>query len=87
MASRDQEIGWDTRTRQTRLHLITNNTRFVILPWVKVPHLASHVLGHTSRRISGDWMKKYGHPIIMLETFEGIRAAFEGDSILPLFSS
>ncbi|MFZ2948858.1 MAG: Druantia anti-phage system protein DruA [Desulfuromonadaceae bacterium] len=69
VACRDQGIGWDSHTRQARLHLITNNTRFLILPWVKVPHLASHVLGHTSRRISGDWMQKYGHPIVMLETF------------------
>jgi len=68
-ACRDHGIGWDTHTRQARLHLITNNTRFLILPWVKVPHLASHVLGHISRRISGDWLQKYGHPLVMLETF------------------
>jgi len=69
VAGRDQEIGWDSKMRQAHLHLITNNTRFLILPWIKVPHLASHVLGRTSRRISDDWMKKYAHSIVMLETF------------------
>lgn len=69
VASRDQWIGWDVNTRKARLHLVTNNMRFLILPWVKVPHLASHILGQTARRISGDWIEKYGHPIYMLETF------------------
>jgi hypothetical protein len=69
VAGRDQAIGWDTKTRQAHLHLITNNTRFLILPWVKIPHLASHILGRISRRISGDWIIKYAHPIVMLETF------------------
>ena len=69
VASRDQQIGWDAATRKARLHLLTNNTRFLILPWINVPHLASHLLGHISRRISRDWLKKYGHPIVMLETF------------------
>lgn len=69
VADRDVWIGWDTSTRQVRLHLITNNMRYLILPWVKVPHLASHILGKIARRISSDWMQKYGHPIVMLETF------------------
>ena len=69
VADRDFWIGWDSDTRQAHLHLLTNNARFLILPWVKVPHLASHVLGRIARRISADWMQKYGHPIIMLETF------------------
>lgn len=69
VACRDQWIGWNSNTRQDRLHLITNNMRFLILPWVKVPHLASHLLGCIARRISSDWMEKYGHPIYMLETF------------------
>ena len=43
--------------------------RFLILPWVRVPHLASHILGRIARRISSDWLKKYGHPIYLLETF------------------
>lgn len=48
---------------------VTNNTRFLILPWVRVPHLASHVLGRNARRLSADWQAKYGHPIHLLETF------------------
>lgn len=79
VASRDQWIGWNTLTRQSHLHLITNNMRFLILPWVKVPHLASHLLGRIARRISADWMQKYGHPIHLLETFVE-RDRFRGTS-------
>ena len=49
--------------------MLTNNTRFLILPWVSVPHLASHLLGVVSRRLCADWQKKYGHPIHALESF------------------
>ncbi len=66
---RDQFIGWDTATRERNLMYITNNTRFLILPWVKVPHLASHILSQLCRRLSSDWITKYGHPIYLLETF------------------
>ena len=66
---RDEFIGWDEVTRKANLHLLTNNMRFLILPWVKVPHLASHVLGKVARRISSDWINRYSHPIYMLETF------------------
>lgn len=69
VASRDQWIGWDANIRNQRRYLIASNMRFLILPWVKVPHLASHLLGHIARRISSDWMAKYGHPLHMLETF------------------
>jgi hypothetical protein len=69
IAPRDAFIGWDTKTRTQNLHLITNNMRFLILPWVRVPHLASHILGGIAQRISGDWIKKYGHPVYLLETF------------------
>ena len=69
VASRDAFIGWDAATRQRRLHLVTNNMRFLILPWVRVPHLASHLLSRVARRINADWMDKYGHPIHVLETF------------------
>jgi hypothetical protein len=51
------------------LAFIANNNRFLILPWVKVPHLASHILGRIARRISSDWQTKYGHPLHLLETF------------------
>jgi hypothetical protein len=48
---------------------VANNTRFLILPWVRVAHLASHVLGQVARRISADWVAKYGHGLDWLETF------------------
>jgi len=66
---RDNFIGWDEGTKRANLHLITNNMRFLILPWVKVPHLASHLLARVARRISSDWIERYNHPIYMLETF------------------
>jgi hypothetical protein len=66
---RDDFIGWNAETRKANLHLVTNNMRFLILPWVRVPHLASHILGRVARHISSDWMEKYGHPIYLLETF------------------
>ncbi len=66
---RDRFLGWSAEQRQRHLGLIANNTRFLILPWVKVPHLASWILGQVSRRLAGDWPAKYGHPIVMLETF------------------
>jgi hypothetical protein len=68
-ADRDQYIGWDATTRATRLNFITNNTRFLIVPWVASPCLASHVLGRVLRRIGSDWQRKYGHPIHLVETF------------------
>ena len=66
---RDNFIGWDEARRRANLHFLTNNMRFLILPWVKVPHLASHLLGKVARRISSDWINRYHHPIYMLETF------------------
>ena len=69
IAARDEFIGWNADTRKTNLNLLTNNMRFLILPWVKVPHLASHILGRVARRIRKDWMDRYSHPIYMLETF------------------
>jgi len=68
-APRDDFIGWDADTRRRNLRFLTNNMRFLILPWIKVPHLASHILGRVARGISSDWIKKYNHPIYMLETF------------------
>lgn len=76
-ADRDRYIGWDTATRAAGLHLLTNNTRFLVMPWVDVPCLASHVLGQVLRRIRWDWQRKYGHPIHLLETFVD-RDRFEG---------
>jgi hypothetical protein len=68
-ADRDRSIGWDATTRAGRLHLLTNNTRFLVMPWVDSSCLASHVLGLVQRRIVADWQRKYGHPIHLLETF------------------
>ena len=68
-AARDRHIGWDSSTRAQHLQFIANNTRFLILPWVRVPHLASHVLSRIVNRLSHDWQTKYGHPLYLLETF------------------
>lgn len=68
-AARDNYIGWGAAAREANINLTTNNTRFLILPWVRVPHLASHILGQVARRIKADWLEKYGHPVHLLETF------------------
>ncbi|MDR0490265.1 MAG: DUF4338 domain-containing protein [Oscillospiraceae bacterium] len=67
--ARDEYIGWDAAQRKAGLHLTTNNSRFLILPGVAIPHLGSHILGAIARRISGDWQFRYGHKIHLLETF------------------
>jgi hypothetical protein len=66
---RDQFIGWSAQQREKNLALIANNTRFLILPSVRVRRLGSWILGQISRRISPDWEAKYGHRIVLLETF------------------
>jgi len=68
-APRDCWIGWSDAARQRKLNFMTNNTRFLILPWVRVPHLASHILGRILRRLRDDWMHRYGHPVYLVETF------------------
>lgn len=73
---RDQTIGWNKEQRKSRLNLLTNNVRFLIYPWVTIPHLASHVLSLIAKRISGDWESKYGHPVVLLETF--VERRFKG---------
>jgi len=75
--SRDVFIGWDHKTRERNVNKITNNTRFLIFPWVKVPHLASHILGKICKRINKDWIDKYSRPIYLLETFVD-RSRFKG---------
>ena len=73
---RDQFFNWDERTRRQRLCGVVNNTRFLILPWVRVPGLASHLLGQVARRIGPDWARKYRHGLEWMETFvEGSRFA------------
>ena len=67
--ARDRFIGWDEATRRENLSGLTNNTRFLILPWSRVKNLASFVLGRVARRIAEDWQSKYGHAVLALETF------------------
>jgi len=76
-AARDAFLGWDRPVRERNLQGLTNNTRFLVLPWVLVPHLASHVLGLMARRIRADWQAKYGHPVHAMETFVD-RERFQG---------
>ncbi len=66
---RDEFVGWTPEQRQRHLHRIANNTRFLILPFVRVQHLASWILGSVTRRLSADWEKKYGHGLSLVETF------------------
>ena len=66
---RDRYIGWTREQRKVALKYMTNNVRNLIFPFVRVPHLASHILSLICRRISPDWMAKYGHPLFLLETF------------------
>lgn len=77
--ARDTFIGWTAAQRAQRLTWVTNNTRFLILPGITVPHLASWTLGHVLRRVSDDWQRKYAHPILLVETFVD-RARFAGTS-------
>jgi hypothetical protein len=69
LAPRDRFIGWSPTVRRAHVHELAYNTRFLILPWVRVPHLASHLLGAVARRIAADWTALYGHPVHYLETF------------------
>lgn len=75
--ARDRFIGWDDAGRRRGLARVVDNSRFLILPWVRVPHLASHLLGRVARRIDADWRAKYGHGVELLETFVD-RARFRG---------
>jgi Druantia protein DruA len=76
-AVRDRFLGWKIEGRHEQLTRIANNTRFLILPWVRVKFLASHILGVVSRRIGQDWLEKYGHGLDWLETFVEV-ARFQG---------
>jgi hypothetical protein len=67
--ARDGLIGWGGEEKLDRLHLVVNNTRFLIPRWVRKPHLASKVLGMCLRRLSADWLEAWGHPVVLAETF------------------
>jgi len=69
IAPRDRHIGWTPAQKRTRLHLITNNVRFLILPWVRVAHLASKVLALSVRALPRCWEQRYGHRVYLAETF------------------
>jgi hypothetical protein len=69
LGSRDRYIGWSAEARRRNIRFLAYNTRFLILPWVRVEHLASHILGRMAAKISDDWQRMYGHPIYFLETF------------------
>jgi hypothetical protein len=69
LGSRDRYIGWSAEARRRNIRFIAYNTRFLILPWVRVPHLASHILGKMTGILSQDWERMYGHPVYFAETF------------------
>jgi hypothetical protein len=69
LGGRDRYIGWSAEARRRNIRFIAYNTRFLILPWVRVPHLASHLLGRMVAILSDDWDRMYGHPIYFAETF------------------
>jgi len=69
IGSRDRFIGWSQTERLKHLHLLAYNSRFLILPWVRIPHLASHLLGQMAKILAVDWQRIYNHPIYYLETF------------------
>lgn len=68
-AARDRAIGWNPAARAVGLPRIANHSRFLILPWVRIPHLASHVLGGLTRRVARDWLAQHGERLELLETF------------------
>jgi len=69
VADRDHFIGWSVEQRTEQLSGIANQQRFLILPWVRVPQLASHLLVLAARRLASDWLKGYGHRVWLLESF------------------
>lgn len=69
LGARDRYLGWSAAARRRNVRLIAYNTRFLILPWVTVPHLASHLLGRMTRQLPAEWERVYGHPVCFAETF------------------
>lgn len=69
LGSRDRFIGWSQQARKRNVRFIAYNTRFLILPWIQAPHLASHILSRVTATLSRDWERVYGHPIWFTETF------------------
>lgn len=79
VAARDHFIGWTSEQRRLGLKGLANNDRFLILPWARVPHLGSFVLGRICRRLAGDWQRGYQESIVLAETFVELER-FEGTS-------
>jgi hypothetical protein len=69
LAPRDRYLGWSATSRKRNIRFIAYNTRFLILPWVHVEHLASHLLGRMVRMLAGEWQRVYDHPVYFAETF------------------
>lgn len=77
-AARDHSVGWDPQSRRANLHLVVNNSRFLLLPWTRrLRHLASRVLAANLRRLSRDWEQAYGHRVVLAESFVD-RSRFRG---------
>jgi hypothetical protein len=68
-APRDNFIGWNHGQRERNLHLITNNARFLILPWIRIPNLASMILGMAVKQVPRDWQERYAIKPVLMETF------------------
>lgn len=75
--SRDEVVGWSSELRPKRLHFVANNVRFLVLPWIRIKHLASKVLALNLKRLSLDWQEAYHHPVYLAETFVDI-SRFQG---------
>ena len=69
LGPRDRFIGWSREARRRNIRFIAYNSRYLVLPWVRVPHLASHILGRMAALVRRDWERIYGHPVYYLETF------------------
>lgn len=69
LGPRDRFIGWKPQVRRAHIHHVVYQPRYLIMPWVRVPHLASHLLGAMTRRLSDDWEQMYAHPVYLAETF------------------
>src|SRR3984957_18845753 len=69
LGSRDRYIGWSAEARRLNIRFIAYNTRFLILPWIRVQHLASHILGRAAGALPADWDRMYSHPVYFAETF------------------
>jgi hypothetical protein len=69
LGSRDRYIGWNAEARRRNIRFLAYNTRYLIMPWVRVPHLATHILGRMTSQLSPEWERMYGHPVYFAETF------------------